>query len=129
MFGRCKTVLYVEDNPSNVRLLERLVATVPGVDLIVAGKGLDALEIAFERSPDLVLLDLRLPDISGEQVLRVLRADPRSRTTPVVMLSADASPRVTERLIEAGATEFITKPFDVQRLLALIDRLPVVPPG
>ena len=129
MFGRRRTVLYVEDNPSNVRLLERLVATVPGVDLIVAGKGLDALEIAFERSPDLVLLDLRLPDISGEQVLRVLRADPRSRTTPVVMLSADASPRITERLIEAGATEFITKPFDVQRLLALIDRLPVVPPG
>jgi len=120
-------VLYVEDNPSNVKLLQRLVDATPGVDLIVAGEGLNALEIAFERLPDLILLDLHLPDVSGEHVLRKLRSDPRTAITPVVILSADASPRIAQRLIDDGATAFVTKPFDIRRLLVIIESLPVAP--
>ena len=120
-----RTVLYVEDNVSNVKLVERIVARRPGVTLMVAMQGLLGLDLAFEHRPSLVLLDLHLPDLSGEEVLRRLRADPRTSATPVVVLSADATRGQAQRLRAEGATDYLTKPLDIPRLLRVIDGAPV----
>ena len=120
--------LYIEDNLSNVTLMERVLARRPGISLDVATNGRDGLDMALTQQPDLVLLDLHLPDISGSDVLRSLRADPRTADTPVVMISADATHGQRERLLTQGATEYLTKPIDIHRLLATIDNLTVAPP-
>jgi PAS domain S-box-containing protein len=116
------TILYIEDNTSNLKLLEQIVATRPNVTLLPAMLGQIGLDVAYEHLPTLILLDLHLPDMSGEEVLRRLRTDQRTATTPIVVLSADATPGNLHRLLEAGATEYMTKPFDIPRLLSLIDR-------
>jgi CheY-like chemotaxis protein len=84
-------------------------------------QGRVGVDLAREHRPDLILLDQHLPDIQGDAVIRRLREDPRTRAIPVVMLSAEASPRQIERLREAGVLDYLTKPLDVSRLLALID--------
>ena len=115
------TVLYIEDNPSNIRLLEKVVTRRPEVALMVAMTGQLGLDLAFEHRPQLILLDLGLPDMAGEDVLRRLKADPRTASTPVVVITADAMPRRPEEVRAMGAVDYITKPFDVLRLLALLD--------
>lgn len=114
------TVLYVEDNVSNVRLMEHLLAYRPEVRLLVAMQGRMALDLAVEHMPDLIFLDLHLPDMPGDQILPQLRNDPRTRHIPVVMISADATPGQIRRLLEAGATDYITKPVDVEKLLGIL---------
>jgi CheY-like chemotaxis protein/anti-sigma regulatory factor (Ser/Thr protein kinase) len=116
-----RTVLYVEDNLSNVVLVERLLARRPGVQLLTAMQGGLALELALQHVPDLVLLDLNLPDISGEEVLRRVRADPATAETPVVIISADALPRQVSRLLSLGASDYLTKPIDLDRFFAVVD--------
>lgn len=116
-----RTILYIEDNLSNLRLVERLVAQKPGVSLITAMQGGMGVTLARDHRPDLVLLDLDLPDISGEQVLARLLSDPRTVELPVVVISADASPGQAGRFVEAGARGYLTKPLDVTRFFALID--------
>ncbi len=118
-----RTVLYVEDNRSNVALVEHVLARRPEVRLLVALEGGLGIELAKEHQPDLVLLDMHLPDVSGEVVLQRLRAEPRTRDLPVVMVSADATPGQVERLLAAGAADYLTKPIDVAHLLRLIDGL------
>ena len=115
-------VLYVEDNPSNLRLVERILAHRGGVNLTTTTNGGDAVELARQHHPDLILLDLHLPDIAGDQVLRRLQADPSTNHIPVVMLSADATHAQIDRLLAAGATHYLTKPIDVAELLDVIDR-------
>jgi CheY-like chemotaxis protein len=122
-----RVVLYVEDNPSNVRLVERVLARRPDVSLLVATSGGVGLELARRHRPDLVLLDLNLPDLPGAAVLEQLRAEPRTRDIPVVVISADATPQQQERLRAAGAADYLTKPFDINQLLAIVDGL--VRPG
>jgi PAS domain S-box-containing protein len=119
--GRARTVLYVEDNPSNIKLVEAILAARPEVKLIVATQGSLAIELAREHRPALILLDLNLPDISGEEVLRRLRADARTAETPVVITSADATRGHVARLRRAGADDYVTKPFSIERFLAVID--------
>ena len=118
-----RTVLYVEDNLSNVRLIEHILGRRSHVDLLVAMQGRIGLEMAQAHRPDLILLDLHLPDMSGEDVLRELRADPRSAATPIVILSADATSDQPARLIARGATGYLTKPFNIPRVLEVIDHL------
>jgi PAS domain S-box-containing protein len=115
------TILYIEDNLSNLRLVERTIALRPGVKLIPAMLGRLGLALAHQHRPDLVLLDLHLPDISGDDVLRELQEDPELRRTPVVILSADATPGQVQRLLAAGARAYLTKPLDVRQFLALLD--------
>jgi len=116
-----RTIVFIEDNAPNVRLMRGIIARRPGVELEVAMRGSEGLELAFERRPCLILLDLHLPDQSGEDVLRVLRADPRTASTPVVVVSADATDRQIANLRAAGATGYITKPFEIDEVLAVID--------
>lgn len=118
--GRRGTVLYVEDNVSNVRLMEHVFGYLPGVRLLVAMQGRMGLDLAVEHMPDLIFLDLHLPDVSGDQVLLQLRQHPSTRHIPVVMVSADATPGQIRRLLEAGATDYVTKPVDIEKLLKIL---------
>ncbi|MET0866318.1 MAG: ATP-binding protein, partial [Nakamurella sp.] len=123
MHGAPTSVLYIEDNATNVGLLEQILAYRPNVTLSVAMLGRVGLEMALKDTPDLILLDLHLPDISGQEVLQRLRADHRTASTPIVILSADAAPDQPQRLSTLGATAYETKPLKVPRILDLIDRL------
>ena len=115
------TVLYIEDNPSNLRLVEQVLAERSATRFIPAMQGRLGLALAREHRPDLILADLHLPDMSGEDVLREVLGDPALRGTPVIVLSADATPGRIRRLIGAGARAYLTKPLDVRQLLALLD--------
>jgi CheY-like chemotaxis protein len=115
-------VLYVEDNVPNLRLVERIFDRRPDLELITTTSGLEGFEIARDRHPAVVLLDVHLPDLGGDLVLIRLRDDPATRTIPVVILSADASERQIRRLLHAGAADYLTKPLDVHGLLGTVDR-------
>jgi PAS domain S-box-containing protein len=115
------TVLYIEDNPSNLELVERIVQR-RGMSLISAMRPMLGIELACEHRPDLVLLDLHLPGMPGDEVLRHLKEDPHTREIPVVMVSADATPGQVERLLEAGADAYLTKPLDVKEFLRVVDQ-------
>jgi PAS domain S-box-containing protein len=117
------TLLYVEDNLANLSLVETILAARPGWKTIPALQGRLGAELACEHVPDLVLLDLHLPDVQGDEVLRRLRADKRTAKIPVVMISADATPRTIDRLRAQGADAYLTKPLDVDEFLSTIDRL------
>jgi CheY-like chemotaxis protein len=117
---RPPVVLYIEDALSSLALIERLLGR-SCVTLLTAADGATGLAQARHTPPDLVLLDLHLPDMPGEEVLSRLRAVPETRTTPVVVISADASPRRIRALLGAGVLAYLTKPIDLRRLLALLD--------
>lgn len=116
-----RTILHIEDNLSNVKLVERVLAQRPEVEVVAAMQGRLGVELAREHRPLLVLLDLHLPDMSGEAVLERLRDDPITASTPVVIVSADATPGQVQRLLAAGAAAYLTKPIDVRELLRLLD--------
>ena len=113
-------VLYIEDNLSNITLVERVFAPRE-VEVMAAMQGTLGVELAREHRPALVLLDLHLPDMGGEEVLQRLRDDPATASIPVVIVSADATRGQIQRLLTAGATSYLTKPIDVQQLLATLD--------
>ena len=115
-----KTLLYIEDNLPNLTLVEHLLARVPGVRLINAMQGSLGLDLARKHQPDLILLDVHLPDMPGWEVLAHLQAEDATRFTPVVVISADATPRQIERLIQAGARNYLTKPLDVPRFFQTV---------
>jgi len=115
------TVLYIEDNLSNLQLVERVLSRRPGVRLISAMRPQLGLELAAEHHPDLILLDLHLPDMPGQEVFRRLQAEPRTAQVPVVVLSADARPSLIEDLLAQGVRAFLTKPLDVKELLELLN--------
>jgi PAS domain S-box-containing protein len=117
------TILYVEDNLSNLTLVQRIMSLRNDIDLIPAMQGGLALELARSHRPHLVLLDLHLPDMQGEEVLRQLRNAPDCGNIPVVILSADATPGQVERLLTAGAQAFITKPLEVKPFIAILDNV------
>jgi PAS domain S-box-containing protein len=116
-------VLYVEDNLSNLTLMERVLARQDRIELLPAMSGGHALGLARLHRPDLILLDLHLPDVPGEEVMTFLRQDTVCRNIPVVVLSADATPSQIDRLIAAGAYAYLTKPLDLKRFLALLDEV------
>jgi signal transduction histidine kinase len=118
-------LLYIEDNESNIALLRALLAKRPQWHLRIALRGDEGLRTARESLPQLILLDLHLPDLTGESVLAALRGDSRLSQIPVAILSADALPATIERLQAAGATDYLTKPIDVPRINALLDRFEI----
>jgi signal transduction histidine kinase/ActR/RegA family two-component response regulator len=121
--GPIQTILYIEDNPSNLKLVEEVFATRSGVRLLSAMNGNLGLELAHHHQPDLVLLDLHLPGIAGEEVLRRLRAHPRTERIPVVVVSADATDRSIRKLLASGVSAYLAKPLDIDRLLAVVDEV------
>ncbi len=116
-------VLYIEDDPINFTLVERILEFRPGLKLMHARSGEAGVEMAQVHRARMVLLDLNLPDIHGSEVLQRLQADPATARIPVVVLSADATPSQIERLLAAGARNYLTKPFDIDPFLAVVDEI------
>ena len=116
-------VLYVEDSEPNFRLIENVLRERPATDLVWADTGEKGLEMARAQTPQLVLLDLDLPDMHGSQVLERLQAQPETANTPVVVISGDATPSQIERMLSAGARNYLTKPFDLRRFLCVFDEV------
>jgi len=120
---KARIILYIEDNLSNLKLIQRVLAQRPEVRLLPAMQGRLGLDLAREHRPDLILLDLHLPDLPGQEVLRALQETPETRQIPVVMISADATRTQIDRLLAAGARAYLTKPLDVKKFLALLDEI------
>ncbi len=108
-----RTLLYVEDNPANLELVEQLLARRTDVRLLSAADGNLGIEFARAYHPDLILMDINLPDMSGIEVMKILRADPATAQIPIIALSANAVPRDIEKGIEAGFLQYLTKPIKV----------------
>ena len=109
--------MHVEDNPSNVLLVERTLTRHAGLQVVAVGTVAEAVDRIRALHPALVLLDLHLPDGDGGEVLAALRRDPATRDLPVVVVSSDATDVARARLADAGASDFLTKPIDLRRLL------------
>lgn len=116
------TVLYIEDNLSNLRLVERLLSRRPSLNLIVAHSGAAGLDLARQHQPSLILLDLNLPDMNGREVLLELRSEAQTAPIPVIVLSADATSGQRTRLMDAGAFAYLTKPLEVRKFFEVLDR-------
>jgi PAS domain S-box-containing protein len=117
------TVLYIEDNLSNLRLVEQILDTWQGIRLIPAMQGRLGIELATEHHPDLILLDLNLPDVGGRQVLSRIRSNPATTAIPVVVLTADATLGVKDGLLGSGATAFLTKPFELDQFFEVVGEI------
>ena len=116
-----RTLLYVEDNPANLELVEQLIRRRPELRLLSAADGNIGLEMARVHVPDLILMDINLPGISGLEALKKLRLDPSTAHIPVVAVSANAMPHDIERCIAAGFFDYVTKPIRVDRFMAVLD--------
>jgi two-component system cell cycle response regulator DivK len=112
-------ILYVEDNEDNIYMLKNRLSRA-GFTVIVATDGTQGVTMATSEQPDLILMDLTLPDINGEEATRRLKADPTTKGIPVIALTANAMASDRERAIAAGCDEFETKPVDMPRLLGKI---------
>jgi PAS domain S-box-containing protein len=119
--GDSRRLLYIEDNFSNVTLVDQMLAERPGLELMTAMQGRVGLELARQHAPDLILLDLHLPDMPGWQVLAQLKADQLTREIPVVVISADATAPQIKRLLSGGARAYLTKPLDIAEFFRVID--------
>ena len=116
-----RKVLHVEDDPGVQALVRATLTRDGGYEVHTAGNGARAIELAVLRSPDLVLLDLDLPDINGEQVLAALRASAATRDIPVVVISGDTDPALHRRVLAGGAGFFLVKPYAITDLLGAVD--------
>ncbi len=122
LFAKKGTVLYVEDNASNIELIEQILTNQrSNIRLVTTMQGGQAVKLAIDYRPDLILLDLNLPDMHGSKVLKQLLEDERTSNIPVVVISADAMPQQLEKLRKAGARDYLTKPLDVTEFLKVID--------
>jgi PAS domain S-box-containing protein len=115
-----RTILLIEDNLTNLRLIEHILADQPEICLLSAMQGQLGLELAQKHQPHLILLDLHLPDIMGDEVLHRLQADAATASIPVVVVSADATPSQVERLKAAGAQAYLTKPLNLAQFLQTV---------
>ena len=115
------TLLYVEDNPANLELVEQLIARRPDLRLISAADGQLGVEFARAYLPEVMLMDINLPGISGIEAMRILRADPLTAHIPIIALSANAVPRDIERGLEAGFFNYLTKPIKVHQFMEALD--------
>lgn len=121
MPGR-KLVVYIEDNPSNFALARRILELSGAYEVLGAKDGLTGLALVHERRPDVVLLDLDLPGISGIEVVQRIRASPEIAKIPVLAVTASVMKRERMQAIDAGCNTFIEKPFDIHQLREQVDQ-------
>jgi CheY-like chemotaxis protein len=114
-------LLYIEDDENNICLVEALLKRRPQIELHVAMNGRDGVQAAIDKRPGLILLDNRLPDATGGEILRELTSAAATAAIPVVILSSD-SDEVINELLANGAAESVGKPFDIHQFMAIIDR-------
>jgi CheY-like chemotaxis protein len=118
---RRRTLLYVEDNPANLKLVEQLIARRPDMRLLSARDGDRGIQLARSERPQVILMDINLPGISGIEALKILRRDPATAHIPVVALSANAMPRDIEKGLHAGFFRYLTKPIKVDEFMDTLD--------
>lgn len=115
-------VLYIEDNSSNIELVNQILSTTrPNIKLVTGVYGKLAESLALEYKPRLILLDLNLPDMHGSEVLKIIKTNEQLKDIPVIVVSADAVSFQVDRLLEAGAKKYLTKPFDIKDFLKIVD--------
>jgi PAS domain S-box-containing protein len=119
--ARLNTVLYVEDNPANLKLVEQILARHADLRLLTAVNGNSGIAIARESRPDVILMDINLPDINGYEALTILRSDPATAQITVIAVSANAMPLDVERGLKAGFFSYITKPIKVNEFMEALD--------
>ena len=117
-----RTLLYVEDNPANLELVEQLIARRPDLHLLSAADGQLGIEYAQAYQPEVILMDINLPGISGLEAMKILHADPATTHIPIIALSANAIPRDVEKGLEAGFFNYITKPIKVAQFMLALDQ-------
>jgi two-component system cell cycle response regulator len=117
------TILLVDDNAQNLELLEVYLEDLPGARVVTATNGLEALAKVVEESPDLVLLDIMMPKMSGFEVCKRIKGDPKTRDVIVVMVTALNETSDIERAAECGTDDYVSKPIDRAALLALVRNL------
>jgi CheY-like chemotaxis protein len=115
--ARRRTFLYVEDNPANMKLVEQLIARCPNIQLLTAVNGTLGIQTARAARPDVILMDVNLPGISGIEAFKILREDPATAHIPVVALSANAMPRDIATGLELGFFRYLTKPIKVKEFM------------
>jgi len=115
------TLLYVEDNPANLELVEQLVQRRADLRLLSAADGIVGIALARAQLPDVILMDINLPGISGHEALSILRQDPVTAHIPVIALSANAMRRDIEKGLEAGFFSYLTKPIKVEEFMGALD--------
>jgi len=115
------TILIVEDNELNLKLLKDILE-FSGYSTVVTGLGAEALNLARQHHPDLILLDIQLPDIAGTEVARRLKADGQTHAIPIIAVTAFAMSGDRETFLDSGCDEYISKPFNLQALLALVEQ-------
>jgi len=120
--GHQKRVLYIEDNPANLRLVERLLKRLMDCEFMAANSPVVGLEYVLNFTPDLVLLDINLPEMNGFEVLGKMRASDEARDIPVIAISANAMPRDIARAKQAGFDGYIVKPIDVKEFYQVVDQ-------
>ncbi len=120
--GKRHVILYIEDNLSNLTLVERILERYREVQVIPAMQATLGLELARKHHPDLIVLDLHLPDMHGIEVLKRVKAEPPTRDIPVVVLTADTSKGQSQRVRRLGAADYLTKPLDVTAFLEVVAR-------
>jgi two-component system cell cycle response regulator DivK len=113
-------ILIVEDNPISLTLLKQLLKA-HGYEVLGTSEGLQALDLAREEQPDLILMDIRLPDISGFEVTRLLKQDDRTKTIPIIAVTALASPEYEKKGLESGCDAYIPKPITLGNFLRTIE--------
>ncbi len=109
-------LLYVEDNPANLKLVEQLIARRANMRLLTAGNGKDGIDLARGYLPDIILMDINLPGISGIEAMKIIHSDPKTADIPIIALSANAIPRDIEKGLEAGFFRYLTKPVIMNQL-------------
>jgi CheY-like chemotaxis protein len=115
------TVLYVEDDPANMQLVVQIIALDPDITLLTAENGKMGIDIARSSLPDLILLDINLPDVNGFEVMNRLQSEPSTANIPVIAVSANAMPRDVKKGLEAGFFRYITKPIKINELRDAVD--------
>jgi len=116
-----RTVLYVEDNPANLELVEQLIARRPDLRLLSAADANLGIEFARVYQPEVILMDINLPGINGLEALKILHADPLTAHIPIIALSANAVPRDIEKARQAGFFDYLTKPIKVNQFMEALD--------
>ena len=117
-------ILYIEDNVSNIELIEEVLDKKrPGINVITSIYGKETLKLAIEYKPDLILLDLNLPDMDGAEVLKIILGNDKTKDIPVVIISADGMQYQVDKLLKAGAKKYLTKPLDISVFLKIIDEI------
>ena len=118
---RTRLLLYIEDNPANLKLIEQLIARRSDLRLLTAQNGTDGISLALGYLPDVILMDINLPGISGIDAMKIIRLDPKTAHIPIVALSANAIPRDIEKGLEAGFFRYLTKPIKVNEFMETLN--------